>query len=256
VAFALDAASFVGSALLLRGLPDAAARAKSLPKDQLEVHEETKAQGSQGWANLLGVHDLREGLRFVVGHREVAGLLAVKAGFGLTLGGVLVLLAYFGEREFAHRGGAGIAALWTARGVGSFVGPFLAFRVGGASIPALRKGITAAQLTILIAYLAFSRAPTIWLAAGALAVANAGGSILWTYGSTLLALLVPDRVRGRVAAAEMGGMTLAMSISTLLVGELLDAGVGARWLMAGCGLVGALPLLFWLRMRSRVAGGP
>jgi len=48
----------------------------------------------------------------------------VKASFGLTLGGVLVLLAYFGEKVFARGNGAGIAVLWTARGVGSFAGPF------------------------------------------------------------------------------------------------------------------------------------
>jgi predicted MFS family arabinose efflux permease len=101
-------------------------------------------------------------------------------------------------------------------------------------------------------YLAFSGAPSLWLAAAALAVANAGGSILWTYGSTLLATIVPDQVRGRVAAAEMGGMTLAMSASTLATGELLDAGIPARALMVGCALIGAAPaLFFWLTLRAQ-----
>jgi MFS family permease len=250
-AFIVDAASFVGSALLLRGLPDAAARAKSAVKEKLEEIEEQRAQDTQGWANLLGLNDVREGLRYVAGHREVRGLLIVKSAFGLTLGGVLVLLAHFGEREFSHGGGAGIAALWTARGIGSFVGPFLAFRLGGGSPAALRRGIIAAQLTIVCSYLLFSGAPSLWLAAAALAVANAGGSILWTYGSTLLATIVPDQVRGRVAAAEMGGMTLAMSASTLATGELLDAGVPARALMAGCALVGVAPALFWLTLRAQ-----
>ena len=251
--FLLDAASFVGSALLLRGLPDAASRAKLRPglRDQLEGLERDRAQGTQGWANLLGLHELREGLRYVVSHTEVRALLAVKAGFGLTLGGVLVLLAHFGEREFGHGGGAGIAALWTARGLGSFAGPFLAFRIGGSSAAALRRAIVAAQLTILGSYLAFSAAPSIWLAACALMVANAGGSILWTSGSTLLAQIVPDQVRGRVAAAEMGGMTLAMSVSTLAVGRLLDHGAPARLLMAGCGLVALAPIALWLAVRPR-----
>ena len=256
--FLLDAVSFVGSALLLRGLPDAAARAKTAPKlrDELEALESERAQGTQGWANLLGLPDLREGLRYVFSHRQVRTLLLAKSGFGLTLGGVLVLLAHFGEREFGHGGGAGIAALWTARGIGSFVGPFLAFRLGGSTVPALRRGITFAQLAILGAYLAFASSPYIWLAALALMVANAGGSILWTYGSTLLAQIVPDHVRGRVAAAEMGGMTLAMSFSTLTVGHLLDAGLGARLLMASCALIGLFPIALWRSSLDAPSGAP
>jgi hypothetical protein len=44
-------------------------------------------------------------------------------------------------------------------------------------------------------------------------------------------------------------MTLAMSASTLLVGFLLDRGVGPRALMAGCGLVAAASIAFWLAVQ-------
>src|SRR5439155_286209 len=79
----------------------------------------------------------------------------------------------------------------------------------------------------------------------ALAVANAGGSILWTSGSTLLQRIVPDAVRGRVAAAEIGGFMLALSASTLATGLLLDRDVSPRALMAGCGLIALVPLAYW-----------
>jgi predicted MFS family arabinose efflux permease len=248
-AFVCDALSFLGSALLLRGLPQRVARAR---REQLQELEEPRAQAS-GWVNLLGLPELREGFRYMGSHAFVRALLYAKAGFGLTLGGVLVLLAHFGEREFGHAGGSGIAALWTARGVGSLLGPLVAFRLAGTSPRSLRRGVLAAQLVILVSYLAFAAAPSLWGAAAALAVANAGGSILWTYGSTLLSQLVPDQVRGRVAAAEMGGMTLAMSASTLLTGHLLDAGTPARWLMLGCALVGLFPIAAW-HFGSRGAG--
>lgn len=242
-AFALDAASFVGSALLISGLPRS--KAQRLDKDKIEQAEEAREPGAR-IANLLGIKDLREGIRYVAGHRRVRALLAVKASFGLTLGGVLVLLAFFGEKVFQHGNGAGIAALWTARGVGSFLGPFAAFRFVGHDDRGLRRGIAWAFALLVVCYCGFALSPAIGWAACALALANAGGSILWTSGSTLLQRIVPDAIRGRVAAAEMGGFMLTLSASTLTVGLLLDRGVPPRALMAACGLVAAVPLVFWI----------
>jgi hypothetical protein len=76
---------------------------------------------------------------------------------------------------------------------------------------------------------------------------------LWTYGSALLQQIVPDEVRGRVSAAEMGGMTLAMSASTWTVGQLLDAGAAPRALMAGCALVALVPISFWMAVQGGFA---
>lgn len=241
-AFVCDAASFLGSAALLGRLP--AGFAKRSDRQAIEVLEEAREPGSQ-IANLLGVRDLGEGVRYVARHRRVRALLAVKASFGLTLGGVLVLLAYFGEKVFAHGNGAGIAVLWTARGIGSFAGPFAAFRIAGTDDHGLRRGISGAFALLTICYVGFAVSPAIGYAAVALAAANAGGSILWTSGSTLLQRLVPDAVRGRVAAAEMGGFMLTLSASTLSTGMLLDRGVPPRALMAACGLVALLPLAYW-----------
>ncbi|MGZ6125628.1 MAG: MFS transporter [Myxococcales bacterium] len=241
-AFVGDALSFLGSAALLARLPPG--HAKRSDRQAMEVAEEAREPGAQ-IANLMGVRDLREGIRYVASHRRVRALLAVKASFGLTLGGVLVLLAYFGEKVFAHGNGAGIAVLWTARGVGSFAGPFAAFRISGTDERGLRRGISAAFALLTICYLGFALSPAIGYAAMALAVANAGGSILWTSGSTLLQRLLPDEVRGRVAAAEMGGFMLALSASTLATGLLLDRGVPPRVLMAACGLVALVPLAYW-----------
>jgi predicted MFS family arabinose efflux permease len=234
--FGLDAASYVISGLMLRGLP--ARVAGRQPRNE--------APADAGLLHALGLTDFLDGVGYLSGHPRIRALILVKGGFGLTLGGVLVLLAFFGERVFGGSHGSGIAMLWTARGVGSFLGPFVAWRLGGDSPSALRRGITGAFAMVCISYLVFSRVPTLLLAAPILAVANAGGSILWTYGSSLQALLVPDAYRGRVAAADMGCMTLTMAGSTLLVGHLLDAGYPPRTLMCACGLVALLPIAFWL----------
>jgi len=242
-AFVCDAASFLGSALLLRGLPEV--RAKRLDAQSLQSAAEAQAPNSVAWINLLGVSDLREGARYVARHARVRALLVAKSCFGLTLGGVLVLLAVFGERVFGRGGGAGIATLWTARGIGSFLGPFVAFRLAGHDERGLRRGILWSFLALVVCYCGFAGSPDLWVAAGFLAIANAAGSTLWTYGSALLQQIVPDQVRGRVAATEMGGMVLTMSTSTWVVGHLLDRGVAPRVLMAACGLVALLPAAFW-----------
>ena len=242
LAFAADAASFLVSAALIARLPTG--YANRADRQALEMVEEARAPGSQ-IENLLGVRDLREGVAYVRSHRRVRALLAVKASFGLTLGGVLVLLAWFGEKVFAQGNGAGIAVLWTARGVGSFAGPFAAFRISGTDERGLRRGISGAFALLAICYVGFALSPAIGFAAVALAVANAGGSILWTSGSTLLQRIVPDAVRGRVAAAEIGGFMLALSASTLATGLLLDRDVSPRALMAACGLIALVPLAYW-----------
>ncbi|HEY2029314.1 MAG TPA: MFS transporter [Myxococcales bacterium] len=252
-AFVVDASSFVFSALLLARLPPVKAKrldadAKRLDAIAATIEQEARAPGNRV-ENLLGLRDLREGLRYVATHVRVRALLAVKAGFGLSLGGVLVLLAYFGEKVFDYGNGVGIATLYTARGVGSFAGPFAAFWLVGTGDLGLRRSIRWAFALIVVCYCAFALSPHIAWAALALALANAGGSILWTSGSTLLQRLVPDEVRGRVAAAEMGAFMLTLTASTLAVGLLLDRGIPPRALMAACGLVALFPLAFWASQR-------
>src|SRR5712672_3388029 len=165
-----DAASFLGSAALIARLPPG--RARRADRQAIEVLEEGRAPGALV-QNLLGVRDLKEGVRYVASHRRVRALLAVKASFGLTLGGVLVLLAYFGEKVFAQGNGAGIAVLWTARGIGSFAGPFAAFRLAGTDERGLRRGISGAFALLTICYVGFALSPAIGYAAVALAIANA-----------------------------------------------------------------------------------
>jgi MFS family permease len=247
-AFVCDAASFLGSALLLRGLP-AGRPQQDETREMLATEREASEPASSGFVNLLGLADLRDGARYVAGHPRVRALIVVISSFGFTLGGVLVLLAFFGEQVFPSTSGSGIAVLWTARGIGSFFGPLVAFRLVGHDQRALRRGILWAFSAILVCYLGFALSPGLYVAAGFLAVANAGGSILWTYGAALLQQMVPDSVRGRVAATHMGGMTLAMSTSTVVVGVLLDRGIGPRPLMAACGLVAAAPIAFWLAVQ-------
>lgn len=235
--FVIDALTFLVSAALLSGLPE--------PVRSTRDAEEEPA----------GLSGLLEGLRWLKGEPGVAWLLVVKGMFGLTLGGVLVLLPFFAEQVFGAGEGRGLATLYTARGIGSFLGPLVAWRLSGDTQPALRRGIAAAFGGLVFAYACFSQAPSLAFAACCLALGNACGSVLWTWGSTLQQQLVPDRVRGRVFAADMGWMTLVMTFSSLSAGRLLDAGFTPRQLIALFGGLALLPLTLWLRAQRHFPDG-
>ena len=46
--------------------------------------------------------------------------------------------------------------------------------------------------------------------------------ILWTLSSTMLQLLTPDRMRGRIFALDFGTNTVTTALSTFLVGVMLE----------------------------------
>jgi MFS family permease len=109
-AFALNAASFVASALLIATLP--------IPKRAGRLGEETKAG--------LGTYvaDARAGLAFAAHDRFVSRLVLVQAVASLAVGATGALLVVLSE-QFLRLPPAGFAWLILAIGVGALVGPLI-----------------------------------------------------------------------------------------------------------------------------------
>ncbi len=208
-AFVIDSLTYLGSAALIAGikLPKRTPR----PKQKLTV------------AKALGVTDTLEGFAYVRQRPRLIAYLAVKPAWGVG-GGIMTLLAVFGEKVFPVGASAalGIGALYTARGIGTAVGPMLARRWGGETRRAMQKSIGLAFVLSGIFYAAFGVSPALAVALFMLAVAHAGGSVLWVSSTALLQISVEDNFRGRVFAAELALMTLAMAASNYLTGYLLD----------------------------------
>ena len=80
----------------------------------------------------MGVTDTIEGARYVKHRPRVFALLMVKPAWGMG-GGILTLLAVFGERVFpiAGKTATSIGVLFAARGIGTAVGPIVARRWAG-----------------------------------------------------------------------------------------------------------------------------
>jgi MFS family permease len=203
-AFVLDASSFVTSALLVMGI---------------------RANFSQG--RIAGVavrtgHSIREGFAYARSDPRVLALLASKGGFGLGVG-VVALLPVLATDVF-RAGDRGIGILFAARGLGALLGPFLVIRYVRDSDRRMLVALAWSIATYAIAYLVLAGAPTLALAGAVATIAHLGGGSQWVLSSYGLQRIVPDYVRGRILALDLGVVSLTISISSLAAGRLADLG--------------------------------
>ncbi|WP_035245799.1 MFS transporter [Desulfogranum mediterraneum] len=246
-AILVDVVTFMGSALLIALVP-------------LEHVSAAVKGGGFSLARISGLADIIEGLHYVRSHPRVAALLLVKSGWALS-GGILVMLTVFGEQVFSQSGQGGLSgALYSMRGLGAAVGPFLAWRWFGNEPQGMRRAIGAAFYISALSYLCFSQAPNILVAGCFVLLGHIGGSIQWVFSTALLHHRVEARFRGRVFAVEMALLTLTLCLSTLATGQALDAGLGPRTIVVVLALLFLLPGTIWLyylrRLGSMEGDGP
>ena len=230
-AIIIDSLTFLVSALILVTIT---LKARSRKKQKLS------------FLRITGLSDMVEGVNYVRSQPKVAALLFVKSGWALS-GGILVMLTVFGEQVFPEGGqGGGSGALYSMRGFGAAIGPFLAWKFFGNQEKGMRKAIGAAFFISSVSYLCFSQAPNIMVAGFFVLLGHIGGSIQWIFSSALLHLRVEEQFRGRVFAAEMGLLTLTLSLSTWLTGMALDSGFGPRTIVIALALFFLVPGTGWL----------
>jgi MFS family permease len=236
-AFVLDSLTYLLSALLI-------AAVRLPPRPARERRRLTVARA-------LGLSDTLEGMRYVWRRPRVFALLMVKPAWGLG-GGILALLAVFGERIFPVGGSTarGISILYAARGVGTALGPFVARRLAGETRLSMERAIGLGFVLAGLFYVAFGLSTNFAVAIFVLVVAHAGGSVLWMYTTILLQQAVADDFRGRVFAAELTLITLTIAASNYATGEALDRFLySPRALVVVIGLFFCLSGLFWLLTR-------
>src|SRR2546421_10627992 len=126
-------------------------------------------------------------------------------------GGILTLLAVFGERVFpvAGKAATGIGVLFTARGIGTAVGPFIARRWAGETRSQMQNAIGIGFLIGGAFYFAFGGSRSFIFALLFLSIAHMGGSILWGFFTVPLQSATEGQFLVRVFAAELGQATLA-----------------------------------------------
>ncbi|MBA3243516.1 MAG: MFS transporter [Acidobacteria bacterium] len=233
-AFVLDSVSYLASAALIASL--------RLPRrPQREKRKLTLARA-------LGLTDTLEGLRYVRTRPHVKALMLVKPAWGVG-GGVLTLLTVFGDKIFTvgGRAASGIGILLAARGVGTAIGPLVTRRLAGETRGQMQKGIGISFIIAGVFYAAFAVSTNFPLALLMLVLAHMGASMLWVSSTVLLQTAVEDAFRGRVFAAEMMLLTLALAASNYATGEALDRfRVSPRAITFAFGIFFMLPGVVWL----------
>ena len=233
VAFILDGATYLLSAALIASI--------RVPKRAKRERQRLSL------GRILGITETIDGIKYVKDRPRVLAYLLVKPAWGLG-GGILTLLAVFGERIFPVGKGAagGIGVLFAARGIGTAVGPIVARRLSGEGERRMQTSIGIAFLIGGAFYIAFGSATSLIFALIVLGIAHCGGSILWVFSTVMLQRSVVDNFRGRVFAAEMALVTLTMAASNYATGELLDRfGFSPRTVTIGMGILFLLPGIAW-----------
>lgn len=242
--FVVDALSYALSALFI-------SRATLRPVAQ--------PQRPDTLAGRLGFDDLIEGLKLVRNSPDVRRVLWVKSSWSLSGGAALVLYAVMGQRLFAIAGSpeAGVGVLLAMRGVGAFFGPLVARRLGGDRPAFLEKAILIGYFVTAGAWLAFSFAPMLAVAAFCLAVAHTGVATQWVFSTSLINLRVEDRLRGRVFALDTMISLLMLAFSSWAGGVVLDEWqMQPRTLMAWLSGLVALAGVGWWFVRGAQSTAP
>jgi MFS family permease len=237
--FFVNSLSFVASALLIGRMKFSEPHAENLPPLR--------------WKDIADFSPIREGLRYVLGDRNLTKTIFVKAGMGL-LGANWVILPILGERVFpVHRAGfterdagmLGMSLMMACRGIGAIAGPLVAGYWAGGIERRMRIGILFGFLAAGLGYIALGAAPNLVVAGTAIALAHGGASTLWVFSATLLQLKTIDRFRGRVFSAEFAFAVLTMSTSSYLAGLAIDHGVAVGMVAAATGATALLAAIAW-----------
>jgi hypothetical protein len=186
---------------------------------------------------------VREGLAYVWGHKVVFGAISLDLA-AVILGGARALFPAF-ARDVLHAGPRGFGLLQAGPAIGATaVGLYLAAH------PIRRRAgaIMFAGVAIFgAATVAFGFSRLLWLSVIALAILGGADMLSVFVRVTLIQLMTPDAMRGRVAAVS----TLFISASNEL-GEF-ESGLAARFLGAvGAAVFGGVGALIatgvWARL--------
>jgi MFS family permease len=171
-----------------------------------------------------GLHEVLAGVRLIRRTKVLLGAISLDL-FAVLFGGAVALLPVF-AKDVLHVGPAGLGVLRSAPAIGSFV----------ASLVIARRPVRQrAGRTLFLVVAAFGASMVVfglshvmWLSLLALAVGGAFDLVSVVLRSTILPLVTPDELRGRVNAVEMVFISASNELGAF------ESGVAAA-------LVGAVP---------------
>lgn len=237
--FALDACSFVVSALLVR---------------RMSFHEpHTEGHAPLRWRDLFDFKPIADGIRYVKRDSRMFATLFVKSGNSIIASN-WVLLTMLGRDRFAvnwlgvepERAAAlGVSLLMGCRGIGALTGPILQGYIAGRNQTRQRYAILLGFILASFGYFLLSQAPTLAMACLAVIIAHLGSTITWVGSTILLQLNTEDKFRGRVFSAEFGCAVIIMSLASSSAGVFIDRGWTPQQVAGLTAGLLLLPVVLW-----------
>ncbi|MBV8562616.1 MAG: MFS transporter [Actinobacteria bacterium] len=213
-AYAINAASFVVSAALLRRID---------PRDLQSERALTRGH----W------RDLQDGFASVMRSRPLLAVLVAWGVASLGMGGANVAEVFLAKNTFSA-GDLGYGLLYSAIGAGLVLGsawsPGVLERLG----PAGAYGLALAVMAV--GYLSTALSPNVWVAGVTCAVAGIGNGLAVACNALLVQRSTVDAMLGRALTFVMSATYVLVGVGTGVGGALLHQ-VGARWIWgvaAGC----------------------
>jgi len=169
--------------------------------------------------------------------------------FGNSIGNVDTLMVIYATQLFVlgTDGQLSLGIMYGIFGVGAFISPFIANRLGDGSVRALRRYILVGLICCTLGWALLGIAGSLIGVCVALFVRAMGGSLNWTYSNVIYQKTTPDAYLGRVFSLDIAGFYLATVISTVAHGAIIDR-VGAAnigWVALGTGIVSFVPVIAW-----------
>ncbi len=186
------------------------------------------------------------GWRFVFGNQVMLGAMALDL-FAVFFGGAVALLPIYAN-DILHVGARGLGLLNGATSLGAFVTMLLATRYAGNIINHAGRNLLLVVLGFGVSILIFAFSKNFWLSMAMLTLSGVFDGISMVIRRTMVRLLSPDDMRGRIASVtwifvcssnELGtfesGMVAALigTVPCVALGGILTfAIVGATALLA------------------------
>ena len=228
LAYWINAASFVFSALLLRAIP-----AKLL--------QSTIAVSRGHW------HDLADGFAVVRRSRALQTVIAAWGVAFLGVGCINVAEIALAKVSF-NAGDFGFGLLFGAGGLGLAIGSF----AGGALARRRSIGLLYGPAILLMAlgYGAAAVSPNVWVAACVVVLAGVGNGAATLFNVLFIQRGVEDEYRGRAFTIAMS-VTYAVLGPAMAVAGPLTSALGGRWVwgIGACAYVAAAIVAFVLAPR-------
>lgn len=180
------------------------------------------------------LRSLSLGWRFIFNHQPLLGAMALDL-FAVLFGGVIALLPMFAE-DILHVGARGLGFLNAAPAVGALVTMLLATRTP--PVDHAGRNLLLAVAGFGISILVFGVSTSFWLSMAALVCSGMCDGVSVVIRRSMVRLLSPDHLRGRIAAANWVFICASNELGAF------ESGLVASWIGAvPCVLAGGVVTL-------------